>query len=298
MLERNSFRMQFPQRGWGQRAFPAANRASSGSGKMRLLIGLVVAAFALFSYFRSSVYNPVTGENQHINITAEQEIALGLQSVPQMEAEFGGLHPDQQAQALLDAVGRKLVESSAASQTPYQFEFSLLADDQTVNAFALPGGPVFITAALFNRLQTEGQLAGVLGHEIGHVVARHSAQQIAKQQLTQGLTGALVLSTYDPYNPSSQQTAQIAMVIGQLVNMKYGREDELQSDHLGVRFLADAGYDPRALIGVMQILAEAGGGARQPEFFSTHPNPENRVAQIEAAIHERFPDGVPAGLRP
>jgi len=273
-------------------------RPSGGSGKARLLIGLVMAAFALFSYFRSSVYNPVTGEKQHINITEEQEIALGLQSAPEMAAQFGGLHPDQQAQALVDAVGRRLVENSAASQTPYKFEFNLLADDRTVNAFALPGGPVFITAALFNRLQSEGQLAGVLGHEIGHVVARHSAQQIAKQQLTQGLTGALVLSTYDPYNPSSQRTAQIAMVIGQLVNMKYGREDELQSDYLGVRFLADAGYDPRALIGVMQILAEAGGGARQPEFFSTHPNPENRVAQIEAAIHERFPDGVPAGLRP
>ncbi|MDZ7266472.1 MAG: M48 family metalloprotease [candidate division KSB1 bacterium] len=265
---------------------------------MRLLIGLVMAAFALFSYFRSSVYNPVTGEQQHINITAEQEIALGLQSAPQMAAQFGGLHPDQRAQALVDAVGQRLVQSSAAAQTPYPFEFSLLADEQTVNAFALPGGPIFITAALFERLQTEGQLAGVLGHEIGHVVARHSAEHIAKQQLTQGLTGALVLSTYDPDNPGSRQTAQIARVVGQLLNMKYGREDELESDRLGVRFLADAGYDPRALIGVMQILAEAGAGARQPEFFSTHPNPENRIAQIEAAIQERFPQGVPEGLRP
>jgi predicted Zn-dependent protease len=195
-------------------------------------------------------------------------------------------------------VGKKLVTNSAASQTNYPFEFHLLADDQTVNAFALPGGPVFITAALFKRLETEGQLAGVLGHEIGHVVARHSAQRIAKQELTQGLTGALVMSTYDPNDPSSQRTAQVAMLVGNLVNMKYGREDELQSDTLGVRFMSDAGYDPRALIGVMRILEEASGGGGQPEFFSTHPNPENRIGQIQQAIQENFPNGVPEGLTP
>ncbi len=281
-----------------RRAFPSSNRPSGGSAKVRLLIGLVMALFALFSYFKSSVYNPITGQKQHINITEEQEIALGIQAAPQMAAEYGGLHPDERAQAVVDSIGKKLVASSVASQTNYPFEFHLLADDQTVNAFALPGGPIFITAALFNRLETEGQLAGVIGHEIGHVVARHSAQRIAKQELTQGLTGALVLSTYDPSDPSTQRTAQVAMLVGSLVNMKYGREDELQSDHLGVRFMSDAGYDPRSLVGVMKILEEASGGARQPEFFSTHPNPENRIGQIQQAIEEKFPDGVPEGLTP
>jgi len=170
-----------------------------------------------------------------------------------------------------------------------------LADAETVNAFALPGGQVFITAALFERLQTEGQLAGVLGHEIGHVVARHSAEHIAKAQLMEGLTGAAVIAAYDPENPSSAQRAQMAAVVGQLVSMKYGRDDELESDQLGVRFMTEAGYDPNALIGVMQILAESGGGG-QPEFFSTHPNPENRVEKIEAAIAAEYPDGVPDGL--
>lgn len=185
-----------------QRAFPSSTRPRGGSGKARLLIGLVMALFALFSYFMSSVYNPITGEKQYINTTEEQEIALGLQAAPQMTAEYGGEHPDQRAQAIVDAVGKKLVANSAAAQTNYPFEFHLLADEQTVNGFALPGGPVFITAGLFKRLETEGQLAGVLGHEIGHVVARHSAQRIAKQELTQGLTGALVMSTYDPNDPT------------------------------------------------------------------------------------------------
>lgn len=289
----------YPSRqGLGQRAFPAANRSASPFKKFRLIIGLLMAGFALFSYFGSSVYNPVTGEKQHVNISAEQEIALGLQAAPEMAQQYGGLHPDRQARSLVSQVGQRIISRSAASQTPYQYEFHLLADEQTINAFALPGGQIFITAGLFRRLQTEGQLAGVLGHEVGHVVARHGAQRIAQQQLTQGLTGALVLSTYDPENPNSQQTAYIAMMVGQLVNMKYGRDDELQSDALGVRFISEAGYDPRALIGVMEILAEAGGGARQPEFFSTHPNPENRVARINEAIEQQFPDGVPAGLQP
>ncbi|MBK9052607.1 MAG: M48 family metallopeptidase [Chloroflexi bacterium] len=189
-----------------------------------------------------------------------------------------------------------LIENSDARDTEWEFECHLLADDQTINAFALPGGPLFITAALYDRMETEGQLAGVMGHEIGHVVARHSAQQMAQTQLTQGLTGAFVVAAYDPENPNSQYSAQMAMLVGQLVNMKFGRDDELQSDRLGVRFLSQAGYDPRALIAVMQVLAEASEGG-PPEFFSTHPNPDNRIERIEAAIAEEFPNGVPEDLQ-
>ncbi len=144
-------------------------------------------------------------------------------------------------------------------------------------------------------MQSEGQLAGVLAHEIGHAVARHSAQQIARQQLTQGLTGALVIASYDPQNPNSGATGQMAVLVGQLLTMRYSREHELQADRLGVRFLGQAGYDPRALIEVMNILAEA-GGASPPEFFSTHPNPENRIEAIQEAIQTEYLNGVPEGL--
>jgi predicted Zn-dependent protease len=261
----------------------------------RLLVGLLIAAFALFSYFGSKEFNPVTQEDQYVGITPEQEIALGLQAAPEMAAQFGGLHPDAQAQGFLDEVCRRLINQSTAGEADWPYECSLLVDDQTINAFALPGGQVFLTAGLYNRLQSEGQLAGVLGHEIGHAVARHSAQQIARQQLTQGLTGAVIIASYDPNNPSSGSTAQMAVVVGQLLTMRYSREHELQADRLGVRFLAEAGYDPRRLIDVMQILAEA-GGASPPEFFSTHPNPDNRIQTIEEAIRQEFPDGVPDGL--
>jgi len=256
----------------------------SGSGWGRLIMAGVIALVSLISYFGSRQDNPVTGETQYIGITVEQEIALGLQAAPQMAEEFGGLDPDQQAQAIVDQLGNSIVQNSPAGRTPYEYEFHLLEDDQTINAFALPGGQIFITRALFDQLETEGELAGVLGHEIGHVVARHSAEHIAKAELTQGLTGAAVIATYDPDNPASANSAQVAALIGQLINLKFGRDDELESDFLGVCFINDAGYDPNELIRVMQVLAESRQGDQPPEFFSTHPNPESRIQRIQEAI--------------
>lgn len=262
----------------------------------RLIIAIVIAIISLVSYYTAREYNPVTKETQHVNITPKQEIALGLQAAPQMASQFGGLSPDQQKQALVDQVGNRLVSKTEAGQTPYKFDFHLLADEQTINAFALPGGQIFITEGLMKLMGTEGELAGVLGHEIGHVVARHAAEHLAKAQLTEGLTGAAILATYDPDDPSSQRTAAVAALIGNLINMKFSRDDELEADRLGVRFTSEAGYDPRAMIRMMETLAQASKGQRPPEFFSTHPNPERRIEQIKAAIQERFPNGVPNGL--
>lgn len=264
------------------RTVPTRGRGSGCSG--RLLMAAAIAAFSLFSYFSSRQDNPVTGETQYIDITPEQEIALGLQAAPQMAAEFGGEDENAANQATVDEVGGRILQSSPAGTTPYEFDFHLLNDEQTINAFALPGGQVFITRALYDKLQTEGQLAGVLGHEIGHVVARHSAEQIAKAKLTEGLTGAAVIATYDPDNPSSASSAQVAMLIGQLINLKFGREDELEADYLGVCFLNDTGYDPGEMINVMKILEASQTGDRPPEFFSTHPDPGNRIERIQEAM--------------
>lgn len=262
----------------------------------RILVALVIAAFSVISYCSSRDYNEVTEETQYVGISEDQEIAMGLQAAPEMAQQHGGLHPDEELQQEVDAVCQRIISGSRADQTDWPFECHVLADEQTINAFALPGGQMFITAALYERLETEGQLAGIMAHEIGHVVARHSSQRIAKMELTQGLTGAAVIAAYDPDNPSSQRTAQVAVLIGQLVNMKFGRDDELQSDNIAVEFMSDAGYDPRAMIRVMEILDEASEGARPPEFFSTHPNPDNRIARIQEAIDEQFPNGVPGGL--
>ena len=249
-----------------------------GSSSLKLLLAAGIVIFSLVKYFSSSEVNEVTGEKQYISLTKDQEIALGLNSAPQMAQEFGGLSQNAQAQQLVKQVGEKIVKSSDAGKTQYPFQFYVLADQRTVNAFALPGGPIFITEALLARLKSEDQLAGVLGHEVGHVIARHSAEQMSKQELTQGIAGAAGVAAGD------MNSAYYAHVVANMVNMKYGREDELESDDLGVRFMLQAGYDPMALIGVMDILEEASGGSNVPEFQSTHPSPANRRAKIQAAI--------------
>ncbi|MGZ5302546.1 MAG: M48 family metalloprotease [Bacteroidia bacterium] len=263
---------------------------------LKYIVAFIMAIGALISYFTLRQDNPVTGESQRIGITTEQEIALGLQAAPEMAAQYGGVVNDAQVRAGVEEIGQRIVQNSDAGKADYRFQFHVLADDQTVNAFALPGGQVFITMGLLKLLETKGELAGVLGHEIGHVIERHSAEQMAKTQLTQGLTGAAVMATYDPSDPSTQTGAAVAALIGNLVTMKYGRDDELESDKWGVKLMKQSGYDPRAMIRVMEVLASAGGGGGQPEFFSTHPNPENRVQEIQQAIAEEFPNGVPDNL--
>ncbi|MEN8186547.1 MAG: M48 family metalloprotease [Bacteroidota bacterium] len=248
-----------------------------GNLKLRLIIGAAIILFSYVKYCARTDTNEYTGKKQHISLTTEEEIAIGLQSAPHMAEQHGGLHPDQEAQALVDNVGNKLVKSSVARETPYRYDFHLLRDPETVNAFALPGGQVFITMGLFKRLENEDQLAGVLGHEIGHVVGRHSAERIAKQDLTRGVITGVMAGT-------DAGGAQMAAMVGNLINMKYGREDELESDQLGVKYMIDAGYDPYEFIEVMNILEKASGGQRVPEFQSTHPSSPHRKQEIKDAI--------------
>ncbi len=245
-----------------------------GSWKFRIFIGLAIVAFAFVQRCSNSEKNPYTDRVQNINMTPEQEIAIGLQSTPEIAQQHGGLYPDERLQSYVDALGSKLVNNSVARETPYKYDFHLLADPQTINAFALPGGQIFITYALFSKLN-EAQLAGVLGHEIGHVIGRHSAERIAEGSFWQTISmGASV----------GADAGDIVGSIGQNTLLKNGRGDELESDDLGVLFMIQSGYDPYEMIKVMQILKAAGGPNRVPEFQSTHPDPENRIERIKEAI--------------
>lgn len=249
--------------------------------KMRWIIAVVVALFGLVSYYSTTTENPITGEKQHVKLTPVQEIALGRQLAPQMAAQFGGVSSSALRERVRQ-IGDRVVARSSAATTSYKYSFHLLADRKTVNAFALPGGQIFITEALLGLLNTEDELAAVLGHEVGHVLARHSAEHLAKAQLTQHLIGAAVIGS------GSYDTAQLAQLAGSLVNMKHGREDEIEADTLGLRLTREAGYDPRAMISVMQVLEKASGGSRQPEFASTHPSPANRIQKIKEQL-DRMP---------
>ena len=286
---------------------PFGGQASYGSSrggggfKMRLIIAAVLVLFAFISYYgRPGDENQITGETQRVAMTEEaDEIQMGLAARREMASQFGGPSRDPQAQALVTKIGEELLQALDDSlepggrSNPYRkdFSFTLLADPETVNAFALPGGQIFVTQALFRDLDTEGQLAGVLGHEIGHVIERHSNQQMAKQNFLQGLAAAGGVVGGD------QRSAQMAQAVAQLASMKYGRDDEFQSDQWGVRLTSMAGYDPRAMIGVMKVLEKASQGKSPPEFMSTHPSSAHREQEIEALIAKEFPNGVPAGLK-
>lgn len=242
--------------------------------KIRIFIALAVVAFAFLRKCSQEEVNPYTGRTQAISLSPEQEIAIGLQSAPGMAQQHGGLHQNNKYQALVDDVGNKLVNKSIAKETPYKYEFHLLADANTINAFALPGGQIFITYALFSQLENEDQLAGVLGHEIGHVIGKHSNERITNANFWQIIA----------MGASSIDLGSVAQQYGQGELLKNGRGDELESDELGVLFMINAGYNPEELIGVMGILKAAAGPNRVPEFQSTHPDPENRIEKIKEAI--------------
>jgi predicted Zn-dependent protease len=245
---------------------------------IRLIIMLGFIAFSVIKYYTNTQRNPVTGEKQRVSLTPEQEIAMGLQSAPEMAAQFGGVYPDENVQLRVRAIGQKLLRSTEAGKSQYEFSFTVLSDQQTVNAFALPGGPIFITMALLNQLKNDDEVSGVLGHEIGHVINRHSAEHIAKQGLIGGIVNGVVMGS------GNMSTAQVAQYVGQMVNLKYGRDDELESDKFGVKYMYQSGYKPEAMITVMEVLQAAGGGKKQSEFMSSHPSPENRIAKIKEEI--------------
>ncbi len=278
-----------------------AYQQRGGSGiNIRFIIGLIIAGIGIFSYMNRTEVNPVTGEKQHIAMSVEEERALGLQAAPQMVQEMGGVTDERDPRTqIVRRIGLELVSRSDTRKSPYvdNFHFNLLSDSRTVNAFSLPGGQVFITAALFDRLENEAQLAGVLGHEIGHVIGRHGAEHMATGQLGQMLVTAVGVGASDDRG-RGQIAAMAAAMANQIVQLKYSRGDEFEADHLGLKYMAQAGYDPTEMRRVMQILKEsAGSGGRAPSIFATHPDPDARIDKINSYLKETYPNGVSPELR-
>jgi predicted Zn-dependent protease len=256
-----------------------------------LLIALIIAAVGFFMYYTQTAENPITGEKQHISLTPDQEIRLGLQAAPQMAAEMGGevSSSDPRAQEV-QKIGQQIVSRTEAHKGPWRFQYHLLSDPKTINAFALPGGQIFITLGLFNKLETEAQLAGVLAHETGHVIERHSAQQMAKGELGQILVLATGVGASDPSHPNrAQEVAAIANLVNQMTQLRYSRKDELQADQWGLLLMVEAGYNPKAMIEVMQILEKSVPSGHTPEMLLTHPYPENRMKLIKAYLEKHPP---------
>jgi len=174
----------------------------------------------------------------------------------------------------------------------YQFSYTVLNDD-VVNAFALPGGPIYISKGLLFRLNNEAELAFVLGHETGHVVAQHVGRQMSKSTEAQLLLAGVGAAVGGKDAGTSGQLAQAASQFAdQMYLLKYSREEESQADLLGIQYLVAAGYDPRASIAVMQILEKASGGKGGADWFSTHPSSANRVKELQDLIQQKYPQTV------
>lgn len=256
-------------------------------------LGLLLAALTL----GACSTNPATGARSLTLLSWDQERSMGAEAAPQFTAEFGGPVPDAALQTYVSEVGQRLVAQIEPGVPALDWEFTLL-DSEVINAFALPGGKVFITRGLASRFTNEAQLAGVLGHEIGHVTARHGNQRISKQIGFNVLIGAAAVGVGIADSDSDVrrygQYAVPALAIGgNVILLKYGRDEESQADLLGVRYMARAGYHPAGQREVMEILAAAsggGGGGRPPEWLSTHPFPETRIERLNQIIAEQYPD--------
>jgi predicted Zn-dependent protease len=230
----------------------------------------------------SCAVNPATGKRELALIGEGQEIQMGREYDPEITASMG-LVADTSLQAYVQGLGTRLAASTERPDLPWSFK---VVDDPVVNAFAVPGGFVYVTRGILANFESEAELAGVVGHEIGHVTARHSVSQMSRQQLQQlGLGVGMILSE-DVRNYADL----VAVGLG-VLNLRYSRGDENQADELGVRYMGRVGYDPGAMVGVMDMLASVSGSGdgRVPEWQLTHPYPENREARIRSLI-QALPD--------
>ncbi|MCC7053277.1 MAG: M48 family metalloprotease [Gemmatimonadaceae bacterium] len=229
--------------------------------------------------------NPATGRRELSLIPQGQEIAMGQEGAKAAAAQMG-IYPDSGLQRYVSGLGLSIAKSSERPDLPWSFS---VVDDPIVNAFALPGGPVFVSRGILAHMNSEAQLVSVLGHEAGHVTAKHSVSQMSKQQILQiGLIGAMVLK------PELQQFGDVASQGLGVLFLKFSRDDEIQADELGFRYMTAKNYAPTEMAEMFKTLQRVSGGAGArgtPEWLSTHPDPGNRVektAQRMAAAGRSF----------
>ncbi len=231
---------------------------------------VLVLLASLGAVLTGCAVNPATGKRELVLVTPAQEAAIGREGYTAATAEYG-VYDDAAIAAYVDSVGRRVARASDRPDLPWRFT---VLDDPAVNAFAMPGGYIYVTRGLLAHMQSEAQLAGVLGHEIGHVTARHSARHMTQQTLAGlGLRIAVAVSpTFERYSGTASQALGLLL-------LKYSRDDESEADALGVRYASVSGFDPREIPGTyrtLQRIAER-AGASLPGYLSTHPEPGARA---------------------
>jgi len=222
--------------------------------------------------------NPVTGKSELSLVSESQEIEMGRENAQSVQQSIG-YYDDAAVQAYVAGIGQKMAAASERPQLPWEFH---VVNDAAINAFALPGGFIYVTRGLMTSITNEAELATVVGHEIGHVTNRHTVQQISRAQIAQlGLgIGSVLNST----------VAQLSGVFGQglgVLFLKYGRDAENEADLAGFRYALNQGYDVRQMVNMFQTIqaeSQLSGGGRVPEWLSTHPDPGNRIQTTQARL--------------
>jgi predicted Zn-dependent protease len=241
----------------------------------RIVIFLIVALALPISCSK----NPVTGKRELSIMSEQQEIALGTQNDPSIVAQFG-LYQDEGLQDFIDEKGQEMAAISHRSHLKYNFK---ILDSHVVNAFAVPGGYVYFTRGIMAHFNNEAEFAGVLGHEIGHITAKHSVKQYQNSILAQiGLIAGIIIK------PELAQYMDVASQGLQLLFLKFGRDDESQSDELGVEYSTKIGYEAHEMADFFQTLNRLSGGPedRIPTFLSTHPDPIDRYNTVHRLADE------------
>ena len=237
----------------------------------------IFASILCIMLMASCARNPVTGKRELSFMSEEKEIALGKQSDGDIVKSFG-LYQNSEIQKFIEIKGKEMAAVSHRSHL--NFDFKVL-DSPVVNAFAIPGGYVYFTRGILAHFNNEAEFAGVLGHEIGHVTAKHSVSQMSKQQLMQGLfIGGIVLSE------DFRQYADVASQGMGLMFLKFGRDDESQSDKLGVEYSTKVGYDSHNMANFFKTLKRLSGESTIPAFMSTHPDPADRNEKVHELSDE------------
>jgi predicted Zn-dependent protease len=243
--------------------------------KKKPILSILLAATLFFS----CATDYVTGRKTFSLVSESQEIAIGKEADPAIQAEYG-VYSDPKLAAYIDSIGQSIARVSHRPNLKYTFR---IVDSPVVNAFALPGGWVYFTRGILAHFNSEDELAGVMGHEIGHIVARHGAEQMSKAQLV-GLglgIGSIVSEKFSQWSGLAQTG------LG-LVFLSYGRKQESESDRLGVEYSTKLGYDAHKMAAFFQTIGRISGqsGQRIPTFLSTHPDPGGREATVHQLAEE------------
>jgi len=231
------------------------------------VLGLVMALLS------GCTVNPITGNEELMFFSPDKDIELGRKYAPLVEKELGGRMPEEELQSYLNRIGQRLAGFCQRPDLAYHFA---AIEEGGVNALAVPGGYIYITRDLLKELKTEAQLASVLSHEIGHIVARDTLVAMSEQI---GMT-ALVIA-------AQAGGARGSDIVAAMLSLQFSRDDEKEADLVGLSYMTQAGYDPNGMVETMQILEKL-YTVRPIEFFSTHPNPENRIAYIQERIARRY----------